>query len=333
MVSTGCSLCLKGAKMVLFVTGVCRLSCWYCPLSEERWQKDVVYANERPVGCDDDVLEEAKAMNALGTGITGGDPVVRLERTLHYAALLKNEWPDHHIHLYTASHVRDDTLKEMEGLIDEVRFHLTDFSDISVVRQALRYQFEVGVEIPMIPSRVKETRWLIQRLKGIGVHFVNINELEYADRTVEEMKKRKLTLSSDSCVVEESRKAVAQVVEDEIVHYCSARDKDSTQLRNRFIRRATMIRKPYEDIEDGLLVKGVIVCCSHEAALQVRTLLLERVDIPTTFVEVLGERVETHWALIEEAVPWVKPLTCTKHIGIEKRYPTYNQPLIEYIPL
>jgi pyruvate formate-lyase activating enzyme-like uncharacterized protein len=333
MVATGCDLCLKGAKMVLFVTGVCGFSCWYCPLSEERWQKDVAYANERPVQCDEDVLEEAGAMDALGTGITGGDPVVRLERTLYYAALLKNEWPDHHIHLYTASRLDGDTLKRMEGLIDEVRFHLIDFSDISAVDRALKYQFEVGVEIPMIPSRVKETQSLIQRLKEIGVNFVNINELEYADRTIEEMRKRKFTLSSDSCIVEESREAAATLIKDEIVHYCSAHDKDSIQLRNRFIRRAATIRKPYEDIEDGMLVKGVIVCCSHEAAQKIKTLLLEKVDVPEEFVEVLGERVETHWALAEEAVPWIRPTACTKKIGIEKRYPTYNQPLIEYIPL
>lgn len=319
--------------MVLFVTGVCGFSCWYCPLSEERWQKDSVYANERPVQCDEDVLEEARAMDALGTGITGGDPVVRLERTLYYAALLKTEWPDHHIHLYTASRLDGDTLKRMEGLIDEVRFHLIDFSDISAVDRALKYQFEVGVEIPMIPSRVKETQGLIQRLKEIGVNFVNINELEYADRTIEEMRKRKFTLSSDSCIVEESREAAATLIKDEIVHYCSAHDKDSIQLRNRFIRRATNVRKPYEDIEDGMLVKGVIVCYSHEAAQQIKALLLEKVDVPEEFVEVWGEKVETHWALAEEAVPWIKPTGHTKQIGIEKRYPTYNQPLIEYIPL
>ncbi|MBU7022920.1 MAG: radical SAM protein [Theionarchaea archaeon] len=333
MVATGCDLCLKGAKMVLFVTGVCGFSCWYCPLSEERWQKDVTYANERPVRCDEDVLEEARAMDALGTGITGGDPVVHLERTLHYAALLKNEWPDHHIHLYTASRLNGDTLKRMEGLIDEVRFHLIDFSDVSAVDKALTYQFDVGVEIPMIPSRVRETQSLIQRLKEIGVHFVNINELEYADRTREEMRKRKFTLSSDSCVVEESREAFAQLMKDEIVHYCSAHDKDSIQLKNRFIRRAANVGKPYEEVEDGMLVKGVIVCHSHEAAKSMRALLLEKVDIPEEFVEVLGERVETHWALVEEAVPWINQTGCAAHIGIEKRYPTYNQPLIEYIPL
>lgn len=319
--------------MVLFVTGVCGFSCWYCPLSEERWQKDVVYANERPVLCDDDVLEEARAMNALGTGITGGDPVDCLERTLHYATLLKKEWPDHHIHLYTASHLKEKTLEVMEGLIDELRFHLIDFSDISFVSRALKYRFDVGVEIPMIPSRVRETQHLIQRLKGIGIHFININELEYADRTIEEMRKRKLTLSNDTCVIEESGKAAAQVVQDEVVHYCTAHDKDSIQLRNRFIRRAALTRKPYEDIEDGMLVKGVIVCCSGRAARNIRTLLLERVDVPEAFVEVLGERVETHWALAEEAVPWIKPMEGIIQIGIEKRYPTYTNPLIEYIPL
>ncbi len=329
MLSKGCQLCLQGAKLVLFVTGLCTWNCGYCPLSEKRWQKDSVYANERLVTTDGELLEEARLMDALGTGITGGDPVLRLDRTLHYAALLKHEFSNHHIHLYTASPLRDDELQRMEGLIDEIRIHLIDFHTISTIEKALNYQIDVGVEIPMFPSLVDETRELIQRLKEVGIHFINLNELEYADRNAQYLKELGYSFDTGSCSVLGSEEAGLELAqEEEIVHYCSARDKDALQLRNRLIRRAQNVSKPYEEIEDGLLVKGVIFCSTPQEAYAVKALLTERVDVPDTFIDVAGTRVETHWALAEEASSWIEA-----KIGIEKRYPTFDQPLIEYIPI
>ncbi len=61
--------------MVLFVTGRCDRSCWYCPLSRERKGTNTVFANEHPVDIPSQILEEAENMSALGTGITGGEPL------------------------------------------------------------------------------------------------------------------------------------------------------------------------------------------------------------------------------------------------------------------
>ncbi len=88
--------------MVLFVTGRCNRTCWYCPLSKERKGQDVIFANERPVSSREDILEEAVAMSALGTGITGGEPLLVPERVAEFSRLLKERFgPEHHIHLYT----------------------------------------------------------------------------------------------------------------------------------------------------------------------------------------------------------------------------------------
>src|SRR3989338_362887 len=88
----GCSYCVKGEKLVLFVTGLCLRKCYFCPVSDEKYQKDVVFANELKVRNFKDILKEAKAMNAKGAGITGGDPLAKLSRTASCIKKLKEKF-------------------------------------------------------------------------------------------------------------------------------------------------------------------------------------------------------------------------------------------------
>jgi uncharacterized protein len=97
----GCRLCYMGAKMVLFITGICGRNCFYCPVSYERREKDAVFANERRVKKDEDIIEEALSMDALGASITGGEPLLKLERVLHYIRILKKKFgKSFHSHLH-----------------------------------------------------------------------------------------------------------------------------------------------------------------------------------------------------------------------------------------
>jgi len=148
----GCRLCAQGAKLVLFVNGICLGNCYYCPLSKRRKGHWETWANERLVASDDDIIDEAKKMDALGTGITGGDPLMFADDTLRYATLLKDTFSDsHHIHLYTPGILADKTvLSYMEPVIDEMRFHPTR-DNWDKIRLALDYDMDVGAEIPVIP--------------------------------------------------------------------------------------------------------------------------------------------------------------------------------------
>ncbi len=92
MLSSGCVLCHEGAKLVLFVTGRCRRTCWYCPLSRERKGKDTAYANDRRIETPEDIIAEAEIMSALGTGVTGGEPLLVLDRVIEYCTLLKDTY-------------------------------------------------------------------------------------------------------------------------------------------------------------------------------------------------------------------------------------------------
>ena len=89
--------------MVLFVYGYCdQRDCFYCPLGENRKNVTEVYANERQVEDDRDLIEEAERMDALGASFTGGEPQEVMDRTTRYISLLKEEFgEDFHTHLYT----------------------------------------------------------------------------------------------------------------------------------------------------------------------------------------------------------------------------------------
>src|SRR3972149_6317156 len=121
----GCLQCEEGAKMVLFVTGLCGFHCVYCPVSDERMYHDVVYADEKRVASDEDVLEEARASRARGAGITGGDPLDAVERTCHYIRLLKREFgPGFHTHLYTMTADPEKVRSLAEAGPAEFRLHV-----------------------------------------------------------------------------------------------------------------------------------------------------------------------------------------------------------------
>lgn len=121
----GCLHCKKGSKMVLFITGICHQSCFYCPISQERKNKDLTYANEKLILNDKDILFVVREMDASGTGITGGEPLLKLKKLIYYIKLLKNNFGEkHHIHLYTSIPVSKSVLSIFSKIkLDEIRIH------------------------------------------------------------------------------------------------------------------------------------------------------------------------------------------------------------------
>lgn len=262
-VAPGCTLCREGAKLVLFVTGRCDRGCWYCPLSAERKGTDLVFANDREVRGDDDLLEEARAMSALGTGVTGGDPLAALDRVVRYCRLLKDEFgPGHHVHLYTGRAPTEDELRALAGLVDEVRLHPPHEDWIRVmetpypaaIRAARALGFAVGVEVPSLPG-----------VEGLApllplVDFLNINELEWGESSADGMRARGLELAAPlGNAVAGARDWAAPLLGDEKVRFCSSSFKDAVQLRERLVRIAVNTARPFDEVtDDGTVVYGTV---------------------------------------------------------------------------
>lgn len=278
----GCVQCRKGAKLVLLVTGLCPFHCFYCPLSEKKKDRDVIYANERRVNSDTEIIEEALTISAEGTGITGGDPIHVLDRTLHYIRLLKEEFgPGHHIHLYTGSTPAISQLKALkEAGLDEIRYHLIGVVEgskngrekrihpyLEAIRNSMKLGLDTGVEIPVIPDTLEALKWLVIRLEDAGTQFLNLNELEFSPTNSEALLSRGFLMRGElSSAAEGSMETAYGLIEwagkrdtKMTIHFCSSQYKDAGQLRRRLKRRAENTVRPHEIItDDATFVKGII---------------------------------------------------------------------------
>src|SRR5947208_1081696 len=138
--------------------------------------KDVVFADEKRVLRDEDVLEEARAIRATGAGITGGDPLDAVERTCRYIRLLKGEFgPGFHTHLYTMSTDPDKIRALADAGLDEIRFHVPPglwsraaaSAFVPASRLARSLALTVGIEVPLIPEREEVRHRVPKDLMGL----------------------------------------------------------------------------------------------------------------------------------------------------------------------
>ncbi len=337
--SEGCRLCQEGAKMVLFVTGLCPRSCFYCPLSDERRGKDLVFANERSIKSDEDLLKEAELMNALGTGVTGGEPLLKIERVLHYIRILKTSFgKGHHIHLYTSLAPEKQTLEKLaDAGLDEIRLHppqecwkdLKSSPYADSLRNAKKFGIEAGIEIPTLEGAEKVAAFA----EDMGI-FLNLNELEFSDNNSEALLKNGFCLESDtsSAAAGSCKSAGKAVPVCKKVHFCSSTYKDAVQLRKRFKRIAKNTAREFDEItEDGTLVYGVIEGGDQEFAEKT----LQSMEIPSELFEVKDGKIEIAWWALEELKEEIKKELepFGSRFFIIERYPFEGGMLVELIPL
>jgi pyruvate formate-lyase activating enzyme-like uncharacterized protein len=334
----GCEHCMNGSKMVLFVTGRCGTGCFYCPVSEEKMGRDVMYANEKPVSGNDGIISEAEAMDATGTGITGGDPLLNMDRTLNMIRMLKDSLgKEHHIHLYTSSIDLDKAMRLEAAGLDEIRFHppvsvWENIGSTDLGKIIPSVKMDVGIEVPALPDLSSQLEKLVGDVIGMGIKFVNINELEFSETNWKMMSARRYELKDDiSSAILNSDKTAKRIMKkfsDADIHFCSSSFKDSVQLRKRLIRMAEKNAKEYDVVtEDGTVMKGIIYANDLNAAAE---LLRNEYDVPDElmFIDVVRNRMEIAPWVVEEIASEL-PFKCY----IIEEYPTADRLEVERMPL
>lgn len=332
----GCELCIQGAKMVLFVTGRCSAGCFYCPVSAEKKGRDVVYANEGRAMSDEDIVEECQAMDALGAGITGGDPSSNMERTLRYVRLLKGRFgKGFHLHMYTAEISLEKALRLQEAGLDEIRYHPTEdlwgrMEETELKDICSQTTMDVGIEVPALPGKEDDLVRLAHCAFSSGVDFMNLNELEFSESNWDMMGTHGYSVKDDlsSAVLgsEETAMKVLEALPDLPLHFCSSRFKDGVQLRNRLKRRAEHTAAPYDVVtDDGTVLKGVIYADDLEDA---KRFMSETYEVPDELMAIERGRLEiAPWVL--EEVGEELPFRCY----VVEEYPTRDRLEVERTPM
>lgn len=333
-IAKGCEHCINGSKMVLLVTGECKWNCYYCPVSLEKKGLDVIYANEAKVRTDEEIIAEAESIDATGTGITGGDPLLRIDRTVHMIELLKGKFgKEHHIHLYTATIDKELVQRLEEAGLDEIRFHppvsiWTDLGRTQLKEISESTKMDVGIEVPAIPGMENELIALVEYADSIGIDFINLNELEFSESNWSMMSEHGFEVKDDvsSAILgsAETAKAVMKKCSKSNIHFCASSFKDGVQLRKRLIRRAEHICTDYQAItDDGTLVRGFAYGDIEKIVSK-----LKELEVPDDLYAVLDNKVEIAPWVLEDVID---DLDCKGYIS--EQYPTADGLEVERTPL
>lgn len=328
--SPSCSSCLRGGMLVVGVTELCMRACYYCPNPTQR--ADQSYAGDIVAKDDDDIVREARLINASSACITGGEPLIKPERAARFIAVLKQEFgPGFQTHLYTCmASIPERSFRMLrEAGLDEIRFHLHTPECTQALEAAREYPWRVGIEIPCIPRPWGAVQEIIETGVRLGVDFVNLNEFQMAysnhhallqrgmrplGTIPEEIEGAALTAQMREALfndirflltmpVKGSRELGMALLEDAVswgddaptLHLCTTASKFTVQKVYRDRRRAQAVALPCDEVnERGCLLFGRVVCSDEATASTVEGIVLQN-SVP-------AERIIRHGRVVE--LPW-----------------------------
>lgn len=268
----GCMLCQQGLKTIIFLTGLCPCSCFYCPLSEYRRQRDLIIVNETEITNPFEYFKRLEAeilkSGSKGASLTGGDPLLKHQLAVQTISYLKDQFGEKfHVHIYTTGLLlKRDRLKELADVgLNELRIH----APLDKLEEALKLAREwgdklsVGLEYPALPRSRDFLLKLLNLAEKYEVDFINLNQLEFTESNSLSLQLRGFKLSKDYRAAEGSEEAALELIRyaesvsaNTTVHYCPVRVKDHFQTGLRFYRNANLVAMTHQLVtEAGTLIE------------------------------------------------------------------------------
>lgn len=281
--SRNCVNCVLGKTQGIYINSICSRSCFFCP-EPKHSQSDFDCQRKDYIPSEKDereLIEDIQSNDSTGCGISGGDPLASLGKTLHYIRLLKERMGrDFWIHLYTnGDFLNRSTLQELKSAgLDEIRINLAA-ADYVLEKVALsrKYISKLLIEIPVIPEDASKLNRTMFELDKVGIDCINFHELAIYPANVEDMRSRGYVaaqqaykspfyLGMNSAPVLGSEELIFDLLDLALteqfsygVHYCHNHARIIKQNFSKHSRVASKTCRPYERItEEGLLEKLVV---------------------------------------------------------------------------
>ena len=256
--SPGCAICAAGQWSCLFINGCCNARCFYCPTAQDRVGEPMT--NGVPFPKTEEYLEYLARFGFRGVSISGGEPLMTLDRTLDYLRAIRKRFGEGmHSWLYTNGTLLEATVvgRLRDAGLAEIRFDIgaTNYS-LNKVALAAGVIEHVTVELPAIPEDLETLSAKLAPMAELGVDFLNLHQLRLTPHNLPLMIARGYTFApGEQITVLDSEvtalRVVAQVAREKLplaVNYCSALYKRRFQGAAARRRGAQILCRPHEDV-------------------------------------------------------------------------------------
>jgi pyruvate formate-lyase activating enzyme-like uncharacterized protein len=265
--SPGCRACVVGSWSCLFINGRCNCSCFYCPSPQD--QMGVPQTNGIPFTSAIDYAEYLALLGFTGASLSGGEPLLTLDRTIEYlAAIRKRCGGAIHIWLYTNGTLltADICRRLRDAGLDEIRL------DIGAIRHNLKkVGLAVGiiptvtVEIPAVPEEFPLMKDKIKEMAGTGVNHLNLHQLRLTPHNFRHLSGRGYTfIHGEKVTVVESELTALRLIKHALeegiplpVNYCSFPYKRRFQHAANRRRGAMVAAKDCEGVTESGYIRSI----------------------------------------------------------------------------
>ncbi len=263
--SPGCVICGEGGWSCLFINGKCNCRCFYCPTAQK--EIGVPTTNRIPFDKPSDYADYVHYFDFRGVSISGGEPLLTLDRTLKQLKAVRRKMGDClHLWLYTNGTLltREIVQKLQDEGLNEIRFDISakDY-DLEKLQMAVGHIPIVTIEIPAIPEDMEKVSNLLPILYDVGVNHLNLHQLRLTPYNVVNLKTRNYTfLHGDKVTVLESELMVLKLMETALakgvklpINYCSYVYKHRFQRADSRKRNARFILKGHESLTESGFIR------------------------------------------------------------------------------